>query len=201
MQVKSKETYHHGDLRAELLARAPEMIADHGLEEFTLRALARRIGVTHGAVYRHFSDKRALLVALALIGHADLSQNLNRAGSVDNDIEGSITTMASSYVRWSLANNSLYQIMFGPRLNEDARYADLEVAIEKTFSAAEVLFARSTLSKARRRDLSVLLMTQLHGYCELVRLRRIRVRGDKAAETYLMKCIKPMVRGICTEIS
>lgn len=201
MPAKPKETYHHGDLRTELLAQAPDMIADQGLEQFTLRALARQIGVTHGAVYRHFSDKRELLVALALIGHAEFSETLKSAASLDEDVETSVVAVARAYVRWSLAHDSHYQIMFGPRLNEDDRHPELEAAIEKTFCAVDALFDRSAISKARRRDLSVLLMTQLHGYCELVRLRRIRVRGAKAAETYLMKCIQPLVVGICAEFS
>jgi len=199
---KTKATYHHGDLRKALLARGTRpVLQNRGWTNLRCARLARNIGVTHGAVYRHFSDKRERLVALALIGHADLSQNLKSAVSMDDDVEASIAAVAKAYVRWSLSNDSLYQIMFGPRLNEDARYADLEVAIEKTFRAVEGLFARSSLAKASRRDLSVLLMTQLHGYCDLVRLRRIRVRGDKAAEAYLMKCIAPLVQGICAEIS
>ena len=201
MSAASKDTYHHGDLRTELLAQAPEMIGVEGLEKFTLRALARRIGVTHGAVYRHFSDKRELLVALALIGHAEFSQTLQSAASLDEDVEASIMAVARAYVRWSFAHDSHYQIMFGPRLNEDDRHPELEVAIEKTFCAVDGLFGRGSFSKARRRDLAVSLMTQLHGYCDLVRLRRIRVRGDKAAETYLMKSIRPLVRGICAEMS
>jgi AcrR family transcriptional regulator len=201
LPAKPKDSYHHGDLRTELLAQAPEMISDQGLEKFTLRALARQIGVTHGAVYRHFSDKRELLVALALTGHAEFSGTLQTATSSDDDVETSVLAVAAAYLRWSLSHDSQYQIMFGPRLNEDGRHPELEAAIEKTFCAVDALFDRIPISKARRRDLSILLMTQLHGYCELVRLRRIRVRGAKAAETYLMKCIRPLVVGICAEFS
>lgn len=200
MPGKAKATYHHGDLRETLLREAPGCIAEQGLEKFTLRGLARDLGVTHGAVYRHFSDKRELLVALALAGHEDFAQTLRAPASDDGDFESAIRLIARAYVRWALANDSLYQIMFGPRLNEDGRHPELEEAIEDTFRAVEALFEQQSFSKTRVRHLSVSLMTQLHGYCDLVRLRRIRVRGAKAAETYLMQSIEPLVRGLCAEL-
>ncbi len=200
MPGKARATYHHGDLREALLREAPACIAEQGLEKFTLRGLARDLGVTHGAVYRHFSDKRELLVALALAGHQDFAETLRVPASDVGDFEKGIRLTSRAYVRWALANDSLYQIMFGPRLNEDGHYPELEEAIEETFRAVEALFEHPSFSKARARNLSVSLMTQLHGYCDLVRLRRIRVRGAKAAETYLMQSIEPLIAGICAEV-
>ena len=86
--------------------------------------------------------------------------------------------------------------MFGPRLNEDGRHPELERAIEATFRSVDILFERRATSKAQARHLSVSLMTQLHGFCDLVLLRRIRVRGAKAAETYLMQSIAPLISGL-----
>jgi len=198
--VKSKSPYHHGDLRKALLREAPGCIAEQGLDKFTLRGLARDLGVTHGAVYKHFADKRELLVALALSGHEDFAATLRDAATRDQGVEDRIRNVARAYVRWALANDSLYQIMFCRRLNEDGRHPKLEEAIEETFRAVEALFEQQSFSKTRVRHLSVSLMTQLHGYCDLVRLRRIRVRGAKAAETYLMQSIEPLVRGLCAEL-
>lgn len=198
--MKTKSTYHHGDLREALLREAPGCIAEQGLDKFTLRGLARDLGVTHGAVYKHFADKRELLVALALSGHEDFAATLRKAATGDQGIEDRIRRVARAYVRWALGNESVYQIMFGPRLNDDGRHPELEEAIEESFSSVDALFKTQSISKARVRHLSVSLMTQLHGYCDLVRLRRIRVRGAKAAETYLMQSIDPLVRGLCAEL-
>ncbi len=200
MSGKTKATYHHGDLREALLREAPGLIAEQGLEKFTLRGLARDLGVTHGAVYRHFADKRELLVALALAGHEDFGRVLRIAASDGGDLESSLKDVSRAYVRWSLANQSIYQIMFGPRLNEDGRHPELEQAIESTFRAVDVLFDGRAPSKAQARHLSVSLMTQLHGFCDLVLLRRIRVRGAKAAETYLMQSIAPLISGLIAEL-
>ncbi len=68
--------YHHGDLRAALLAAAEEELAGNGVEGFTLRGCARRAGVSHAAPAHHFKDVRALLTALAAIGFERLSASM-----------------------------------------------------------------------------------------------------------------------------
>jgi len=62
---KKRGRYHHGDLRRALLDAALELLAREGASALTLREVARRAGVTHAAPYRHFTDKQALLAAVA----------------------------------------------------------------------------------------------------------------------------------------
>jgi AcrR family transcriptional regulator len=57
--------YHHGNLRQVLLEEAAEAIRERGVDRLSLRELARRAGVSHGAPARHFPDKASLLTALA----------------------------------------------------------------------------------------------------------------------------------------
>lgn len=61
----AKKAYHHGNLRSALIKAALRAIADEGPDGFTLRDVARRVGVSPPAVYRHFRDKEDLLVAVA----------------------------------------------------------------------------------------------------------------------------------------
>jgi hypothetical protein len=65
IQVPVRESYHHGDLRAALLRAALDLMREQGDHEFTLREVARRVGVSHAAPVRHFRDKDALLAAIA----------------------------------------------------------------------------------------------------------------------------------------
>ncbi len=58
-------TYHHGDLKAALLAAARDIVQEEGADAFTLREAARRAGVSHGAPAHHFGDKTGLLTQLA----------------------------------------------------------------------------------------------------------------------------------------
>lgn len=63
--MTTKASYHHGNLKAALIAAAFKELASEGLEGVSLRGVARRAGVSAPAVYRHFADKEALLVAIA----------------------------------------------------------------------------------------------------------------------------------------
>ena len=74
MQVK--EHYHHGALKKTLLAEALRELETDGLEGVSLRKVAETVGVSKTAPYRHFADKRELLVALAADGFRLLAEKL-----------------------------------------------------------------------------------------------------------------------------
>jgi AcrR family transcriptional regulator len=70
--------YHHGDLRAALLRAAEEIIRESGVESLTLRACARRAGVSHGAPAHHFGSITGLLTEFAAEGFERLAQSMSR---------------------------------------------------------------------------------------------------------------------------
>src|ERR1700756_4329302 len=78
MTPKLRERYR-SELRAEMLAAARDLIKDVGYEGLTLRKLAERMQCSPMALYTYFSDKQALLTALALEGFEKLGKRLERA--------------------------------------------------------------------------------------------------------------------------
>lgn len=71
---RANPTYYGGDLRRDLLDTALELIARDGPSAVSLRALARRLGVSHAAPANHFPDKAALFTAIAVEGFALLAE-------------------------------------------------------------------------------------------------------------------------------
>jgi AcrR family transcriptional regulator len=69
--VKRLPGQHHGDLRNALLVAALELVAEHGPRGFSVAEAARRAGVSSAAPYKHFTDRDALLAALAVQGYAE----------------------------------------------------------------------------------------------------------------------------------
>ncbi|MFQ5512275.1 MAG: WHG domain-containing protein [Candidatus Krumholzibacteriia bacterium] len=106
--------YHHGDLRAALLAEAAAMIADGGVSSVTMRAISGRLGVSRAAPYRHFTDKSALLVAVAAAGFEHLKNRLQAidAGAPGSSVER-FRRMGEAYVRFALENPAHYRLMYG----------------------------------------------------------------------------------------
>src|SRR5437660_1182862 len=86
-------TYHHGDLPAALLRAAGRTLEKQGIGALSLRATARRAGVSHNAPYRHFPDREALLAALAAEGFAMLGEQLRGKPARE---------MGEAYVRFAL---------------------------------------------------------------------------------------------------
>src|SRR5260221_4014197 len=70
----TRKTYHHGDLRRQLIAAAERIIVERGVEGFTLREAARRVGVSPAAPSHHFKDAKELLTEMALLGFRDFRE-------------------------------------------------------------------------------------------------------------------------------
>ena len=78
--AKRKSGYHHGDLRAELIREGIRELERGGIAHLSLRQLAKSVGVTGSAPYRHFPDRAALLEAIAAEGYRRVAAALAPSG-------------------------------------------------------------------------------------------------------------------------
>lgn len=107
-------TYHHGDLRRTLLSETASSIEECGIAKLSLRALAKRAGVSNAAPTHHFGDKTGLLTALAADGFALL------ADALDDDVgRGDLVEMGVAYVRFALEHPAHFSVMFQAHLLHD----------------------------------------------------------------------------------
>ncbi|WP_435057076.1 TetR/AcrR family transcriptional regulator [Streptomyces sp. bgisy060] len=103
--------YHHGDLRAACLRAARELLEEDGSAGLSLRAVARRAGVSATAPYRHYADREALVSAVAAEGYRELAEHLaaaHPAPSAPDDL----AAVAVAYVRFALDHPALFRAMF-----------------------------------------------------------------------------------------
>jgi AcrR family transcriptional regulator len=103
--------YHHGNLRRELLDAALEEIADAGPVALSLRALARRAGVSHAAPAHHFGDKAGLLTAIATEGFQLLGEGLAAARE-----QGGFLEVGVAYVQFAVEHPAHFEVMYRPDL-------------------------------------------------------------------------------------
>jgi AcrR family transcriptional regulator len=197
---KPRDAYHHGDLARALVEGAVELIAKEGAEGFTLRELARVVGVNHASVYRHFADKRALLAAVSEQAFRALEVESRAAlARTHGDALARLAVLGRTYVAFALEHPSHFRTMSGPRLNEDNRFPSLEEAID---AAAQPIFEEvrrgqeaGDLRGGAPRDFMVTLWTFAHGYAALVLDRRIRVKSRDVALRYFSSLFAPVVDG------
>jgi AcrR family transcriptional regulator len=108
----SKPAYHHGDLRAACLRAAMELLEESGETALSLRAVARRAGVSPAAPYRHYADREALVSAVAAVGYRELAERL-AAAHPSPSTPGQLAGVAVAYVEFALQRPALFRIMFG----------------------------------------------------------------------------------------
>ena len=113
--------YHHGDLRKALHDTAASILEEEGLAALSLRAVARKAGVSHAAPYRHYPNHEALLVELAVEGFEELRAAISSAAAAPDNRMDRITGIGGAYMRFASKHPALTQLMFGPQIpNRDA---------------------------------------------------------------------------------
>jgi AcrR family transcriptional regulator len=111
-------TYHHGDLRAACLSAALELLEEGGATALSLRAVARRAGVSPAAPYRHYADREALVSAVAAVGYRDLAERLAAAHPAPSTPE-QLASVGVAYVEFALERPALFRMMFGEPCDRD----------------------------------------------------------------------------------
>jgi AcrR family transcriptional regulator len=105
--------YHHGDLRRALIDQALRTIDEQGADDLTLRGVGDALGVSRTALYRHFSDKQALVAAVAREGFRALRLALIEAWELQARGRAGFAAMGDAYIQFAIAHPSHYRVMFG----------------------------------------------------------------------------------------
>jgi len=171
-----RDTYHHGDLKAVILAEAATLVADRGADGISLRELARSAGVSHAAPAHHFTDRRGLFTALAAEGWRMLAAALT-------DARPDFVNAALAYVRFALDHPGHYAVMFDSSL-VDAADPDLSAA--QNAAGAELAQGVGTLkgprAKADPEGAALAAWSLVHGFSMLWLNKAIDTGGDPMAD-------------------
>jgi AcrR family transcriptional regulator len=174
--VKKKDRYHHGALRQALMDEAFQVLEKEGLEAMSLRGLAASAGVSKTAPYRHFADKRELLMALAAEGFGNLADALEASqagdgkGSADAATAG-IRALSRAYLRFAAAHPALYRLMFsrlGFSLHSEKCRINSERALACLVKAVEQARSRGWRANQDSGSLITSLWAEVHGLAGLI---------------------------------
>jgi AcrR family transcriptional regulator len=167
---KPRDRYHHGDLRRALLDEALRTIQQDGVGALTLRPIGLRLGVSRTALYRHFTDKRALLSAVATEGFRLLTERLLDAWKAGG-VRG-FNAMGVAYIRFAMANPSHYRVMFGGFVDDRPRDEDLTRESTAAFQAlVDAIVALQKEGAVRKDDplrLAQFIWAAVHGVSMLI---------------------------------
>ncbi len=176
-RTSGDRAYHHGDLRNGLLEAARSILEEQDLSALTLRAVARRAGVSHAAPYRHFPNHEALLVELGLEGFAELRQHIVDAGKVGGPESDRIANIGAAYMRFVAQRPAVARLMFGPQLPNREKFPALS-------NAADAVGAEIGASLSDH-NLGLAVWAAVHGLAMLV-LENVIDLGQRRAGLHVL---------------
>lgn len=142
VSTSDKRGYHHGDLRAAAIAVGLDLLRSRAADDLGLREVARAVGVSATALYRHFPDKAALLRALAGEGLRRLGVAQRQASEAAGGGVAGFSATGSAYVRFALDNPALFRLIFAnpmPHDHEAVAAGDPDDAMAMLQTAAAAL--------------------------------------------------------------
>jgi AcrR family transcriptional regulator len=168
-----RDAYHHGALRVALIEAAEAVLAERGPENFSLREVARRSGVSPAAPAHHFGDAAGLLAAVATLAFDGLTAALeggDRRGG--GDPVACLREQGLGYVGFALRYPGRFGLMFRCGLQKTdalersgrAAFAVLENAVRRLHGVP----ADEALSPAQTHVL-LSIWSVVHGFANLAR--------------------------------
>lgn len=126
MMRAARATYHHGDLRAALIRAADEIIAEGGIEAFSLRAAAQRAGVSPGAPAHHFGSAKGLVTEVALLAFERLDRSLDQIEHSDNVVL-EVRALSRAFIGFAIEHPGHFRLMFRNEIvnREDPRFYEI----------------------------------------------------------------------------
>lgn len=167
----SDRTYHHGDLRAALVAAALDLLETAGEAALSLRAAARACGVSAMAPYRHFADKEDLLEAVAARGFEDLAACLEAADSAATGAQA-LAAQGAAYVAFACRRPALFRLMFMRPCRTPGKSRAYGILEERAATLAGPGMSAE--------DLTLAAWSLVHGLAALILDRRVPLEGAAA---------------------
>jgi AcrR family transcriptional regulator len=169
--------YHHGDLRAALLAAAEADLAETGVEGFSLRRVAKRAGVSHAAPAHHFGDADGLLTALAAEGfRLFLATQARFEATAPPDPRAQLRAAGLGYIAFAREHPALFRLMFSSQ-RPDFGQADLQEWAGRGFGhlveQVSALLGRPAMASRDDQDTLVAVWAMAHGLADLLAAGRL----------------------------
>ncbi len=170
------KSYHHGNLKEELIACACRLCERDGYTKLSIRSLAKESGVSQTAPYRHFETKEALYASVATNGFKKLSKACH-IDTKKNVSKKQLVEIGCRYIEFGLENANTYDLMFGTAVGNFADYPELLEAANKTYDNMQSSFSK--LAKDSDDIIAfkcLTLWSMVHGLVGII--RKVHVIGD-----------------------
>lgn len=156
------------DLREAILTEAAHILRDAGPDQLSLREVARRLGVSHQAPYKHFASKDAVIAELARRAYAAFARHLEGA-SDDGDPHAALADMGRRYLQYAATHAFEYRLMFSMPLPDPAHHPEMLAEAHAAFDLLRDAIGRlDGRSSERLRVDALYVWSAMHGLAALL---------------------------------
>ncbi|MDO4272165.1 MAG: TetR/AcrR family transcriptional regulator [Eubacteriales bacterium] len=187
--TNEKKSYHFGNLKEALIEQGIELIHEEGVEKFSLRKVAKKVGVSATACYNHFGNIDELLQGMNSYVIDKFSTALKQAAE-DNPCQCVAISMGVAYVEFFAKNPHYFNFLF------DSEYLDIqikesEITWNESFTPFQ-LFVDGAKSGMRERNIDekelrddlLVMWATVHGLAAMANMKGVRYEnGDWGALT------------------
>lgn len=163
--------YHHGDLKSALIEQTLEMVRSDEIHLIGIRELARRLGVSRSAPYRHFSSVKELKAAVVVDGFSEFISQLKAvAAKTHLSSKQRFLELGVTYVSFAIGNSAHYRLMFDHNFHQKDEFPQIAELEKRSFyflrsTVAECLPPR--VSKGEIERMATLARACVHGLSKL----------------------------------
>lgn len=197
----AEKTYHHGDLKNALIQASIAILAREGIAGLSLRKAAQEVGVSHAAPYAHFTDKQALIAAIAADGHRKMNARFTEIrDSYPDDPLRQLVETAWAYAEFGLEETDHFRVTYSSAVAKERDYPALVDMIERNLAILRSLVARcqeAGILAAGDTDLVALgLWGSVHGFTSLILEGQVshEVASRYGKREMLIACLSQMTR-------
>jgi AcrR family transcriptional regulator len=195
--TEKRTPYHHGALQAALIAATDAILLESGIEGFTLRAAARRAGVSAAAPAHHFGSAAGLLTEVAIRGYQDLAAALKQASDAHDEPAAALRALGVAYVRFALSHPGRFRLMFRKDLliEAEALHNAAQTSLKLLHAAVQTYLGRTPDAPLDSKAEALLLgaWSAAHGFAQLAIEGRLAKRAGEAGAAGYIDEVLPAV--------
>lgn len=196
---EQRERYHHGDLPAALMAAGEVELEAHGIEGFSLRAVAKRAGVSHAAPAHHFGDANGLLTALTSDAFRRfIAAQTERQRAAAPDALSQCIASGVGYVMFAAAHPAMFRLMFSsgrPQFDDPDLFAASCAALDKLAADVKAMSGTAVTEDELRRD-AIVVWSLAHGLADLINGGRLPGFDEVSREALAVRVEALLRRGL-----
>jgi AcrR family transcriptional regulator len=194
----AKAGYHHGDLRAALIDAGLQLTRAGGPDALTIREATRRVGVSPNAAYRHFTDREALLRAVAAAIQSRMAARMHssarRRGSTVQQARDRLRAVGLGYIGFALEEPGWFAVaFFGSDAPDETAVAPPYVALVEALNA---MTDAGALPPERRDGAEWPCWSAVHGFAELALRGPLRGARRREVESLAQRTVDDIIAGV-----